>query len=182
MLRAFADGRPPDLEALATESARRELKLDHVVEALWREDLVHLDAEGVVGAYPFSGRPTSRRVRIDGREAYPMCAIAALGDRAHARSARRGHLGRPDRRQSRPYSAQRRRLGEPAPSDGRRARRTRLRGPAFSRCGEVLKSFARQENAERYLCEHPGVRGFPISIPAAIEAGRLLFGDALRGD
>lgn len=182
VLRAFADGRPPDLEALAAESARRELKLDQAVEAFRRDDLVHLDAGKVVVAYPFSGRSTPHRVRIDGCEVFAMCAIDALGIAPM--------LGVPVEITSADPTD-----GSPVrvalSPDGRASWRPQeavvlagraCEGPAFSGCCEVLNFFARQENAERYLREHPEVRGFPISIPEAIQAGRLVFGDALKED
>ena len=58
----------------------------------------------------------------------------------------------------------------------------RCDGPNFRGCCDVLNFFERRENAERYLAENPSVSGHPISLPDAIEAGRLVFGDLLRED
>src|SRR5947209_7248011 len=55
-------------------------------------------------------------------------------------------------------------------------------GPSFRGCCDVLNFFERRENAERYLAEYPSVSGHPISLPEAIEAGRIVFGDVLRED
>src|SRR5947199_3052189 len=54
------------------------------------------------------------------------------------------------------------------------------RGPSFGGCCDVLNFFETRENAERYLAEHGEVAGHPISLPEAIEAGRIVFGDVLR--
>lgn len=43
-------------------------------------NLLALAGDNVIAAYPVSGRPTNKRIRFaDGREAYAMCAIDALG-------------------------------------------------------------------------------------------------------
>ena len=55
-------------------------------------------------------------------------------------------------------------------------------GEAFRGCCQVLNFFASPENAERYLRRHTGVSGFHISIPQAIESGRLIFGRMLPAD
>jgi Alkylmercury lyase len=50
---------------------------------------------------------------------------------------------------------------------------------ACSGCCPVLNFFATVTNAERWLAEHPGVRGTPISMSDATAAGRAVFGDVL---
>jgi Alkylmercury lyase len=50
-------------------------------------------------------------------------------------------------------------------------------GPSFPGCCDVLNFFETRENAERYLVENASVSGQPLSIPEAIEAGRIVFGD-----
>ena len=52
--------------------------------------------------------------------------------------------------------------------------------PSFRSCCDVLNFFERRENAERYLAENPSVSGRPISLPEAIEAGRIVFGDVFK--
>ncbi len=53
-------------------------------------------------------------------------------------------------------------------------------GPSFCGCCDVLNFFDTEENAERYLQDHPEITGTPISIPEAIEAGSVVFGDVLK--
>ncbi len=80
ILRRFAGGRPPSPATLLEEAELRGLPLDEALATLAREDLMHLDPSGAVAvAYPFSGRPTAHRVRLDGHDLYAMCAIDALG-------------------------------------------------------------------------------------------------------
>lgn len=55
-------------------------------------------------------------------------------------------------------------------------------GPSIRGCCDVLNFFERRESAERYLAENPSVSGRPTSLPDAIEAGRIVFGDLLRED
>lgn len=51
-----------------------------VIEELAARNIVALADEAVVAAYPVSARPTNKRVQLaDGREAYAMCALDALG-------------------------------------------------------------------------------------------------------
>lgn len=50
-------------------------------------------------------------------------------------------------------------------------------GAAFSGCCEVLNFFAAPANAERYLSERNDVGGHAVSMPEAIEAGRIVFAD-----
>jgi Alkylmercury lyase len=45
----------------------------------------------------------------------------------------------------------------------------------------VLNFFASAASAERWLAEHPEVRGSSISIQEAAAAGRAVFGDVLTG-
>lgn len=51
-----------------------------VIEDLAARNIVALADGAVVAAYPVSARPTNKRVQLaDGRKAYAMCAIDALG-------------------------------------------------------------------------------------------------------
>jgi hypothetical protein len=52
-------------------------------------------------------------------------------------------------------------------------------GDSYACCCPVLNFFASALNAERWLHEHPSVRGEVVSGPEAAEAGRAVFGDVL---
>jgi hypothetical protein len=53
----------------------------------------------------------------------------------------------------------------------------RSQGDACCGCCPVLNFFASPANAERWLTEHPEVRGDVISMPEAAAAGRAVFGE-----
>ncbi|HZB86206.1 MAG TPA: alkylmercury lyase family protein [Gaiellaceae bacterium] len=178
ILRSFAAG-PPERRALAGACDRHGVSLRGLLEVLAREDLVHADeSDGIVVAYPFSGRPTPHRLLLDGREVFAMCAIDALGMAPM--------LDRPvEVVSSDPVDGQEIRVSltpdgsaswEPEQAvvvTGRSCDRD-----AFRSC-QVLNFFASPGNAEQYLRRHTDVSGFQISIPQAIESGRLIFGRVL---
>jgi hypothetical protein len=183
ILRRFATEGLPAAEAIRTKAAELRLGLEQVCEKLAAEDLVHFDPVGeVVVAYPFSGRPRGHRVLIDGlRWVEAMCAIDALGIAPM--------LGLPIEITSRdPVSG-----GEVSvrldPGDGVwwepkqavvLAGSACCDGPSFGGCCDVLNFFESEQNAERYLREHEQISGFPISIAAASELGRSVFGDIFK--
>src|SRR5215204_2138084 len=55
----------------------------------------------------------------------------------------------------------------------------RGQGNACRGCCPVLNFFASPANAERWLTEHPQVRGKVISLKEAAAAGRAVFGELL---
>lgn len=71
MQRLMASGRPYDL---------RDAPDADVVRDLAARNVLALADDAVVAAYPVSARPTNKRVIFaDGREAYAMCALDAIG-------------------------------------------------------------------------------------------------------
>jgi Alkylmercury lyase len=180
ILREFAAATPPSGEATRTVADALGLDAADVFRVLAREDLVHVDATArPVVAYPFSAKPRGHRVLIDGeRWVEAMCAIDALGIAPM--------LALPIE----VYSRDRLSGGEVwvrlDPSEGAwwepkqavvLAGSACCEGTSFRGCCDVLNFFERRENAERYLVENPSVSGHPISLPEAIEAGRIVFGD-----
>lgn len=83
LLSAFlSDGGPPSREQLRTFATDLELDLDSTLVVLAEADLVHTDPAGtaITVAYPFSGRSTPHRVRVEtGPVLAAMCAVDALG-------------------------------------------------------------------------------------------------------
>ena len=182
ILRHFrTNGRPGDNE-LRTAAKRLGIDAEQGLETLAREDLIHRgDDDEVTVAYPFSGRPTAHRVRFpDGQEVDAMCAVDALGIAPM--------FGEPIEVESR----------DPMSGDAIRARVAPdgaaewsprpavvvagvLERESHSCCGccPVLNFFASPTNAERWLAEHPEVRGDVISMQDAAAAGRAVFGEVL---
>ncbi|MEX2557930.1 MAG: alkylmercury lyase family protein [Actinomycetota bacterium] len=183
ILKSFGAGTPPDPDELADAASRFELAVEPALERLLQFDLVHHDpATGaILVAYPFSGRPTAHRVRLDGHEVYAMCAIDALGIAPM--------LGEPIEIASRdPQTGDQIRveLGPGGHGSWRPKETVVVSGTAGGEelcesCCPVLNFFASPESAERWLGLHPEVRGTLISVEDAIAAGRAVFGDLLDG-
>ena len=182
ILRRFATAARPSSVELRAAAEQLGLEANRALETLAHEDLVHRAANGEIAvAYPFSGRPTAHRVRFpDGHEVHAMCAIDALGIAQM--------FGETIEIESR----------DPLGGDEIRARvapdgsaewspdsavviagAIRSQGDACCGCCPVLNFFASATTAERWLAEHPEVRGASISIPEAAAAGRAVFGDVL---
>jgi hypothetical protein len=183
ILERFADAQPPRPDKLHEAAVERGLDRSQALRALAREDLVHSDDSGeIIVAYPFSAHSRGHRVEIDGqRSVEAMCAVDALGigpmlDLPVVVSSRDPLSGgeihvevSPDRPITwEPEGAVV--LAGSASCDG----------PSFRGCCDVLNFFETAENAERYLREHAEIRGTPIAIPEAVEAGRVVFGDLLH--
>ncbi|MGH8985219.1 MAG: alkylmercury lyase family protein [Acidimicrobiia bacterium] len=185
ILRHFAtSGRPSPVET-RTAAGELGLELESALESLARDDLVHVDATGEIAVtYPFSGHPTVHRVRFpSGREAHAMCAIDALGIApmfeqpitVDSRDPLTGHeiqvrVGQNGDAQWSPQSA--------VVVAGAIERE----GNSCQSCCPVLNFFASSSNAERWLDEHPYVRGQVITMQEAILAGRAVFGEVLKDD
>lgn len=184
ILRQFAAAAPPS--AAATRAAADELDLDpqQALPTLAREDLVHTDDGRPLVAYPFSANDRGHRVLVDGlRKVQAMCAIDALGiapmlDLPIEISSGDPIGGVAIHVQLEP--------GGPATWQPESAvvvaGSACCDGPSFGGCCDVLHFFESQRSGERYLLERSDVRGTVISIPDAVEAGRVVFGDVLKED
>jgi hypothetical protein len=183
ILRQFAsDGRPSSKE-LREAAEQLGLDADPALETLAREDLVHRDSDGEINvAYPFSGRPTAHHVRFPGgHEVDAMCAIDALGIAPM--------FGQSIEIASRdPLSGDE--IGARVTPDGSAewqpatavvvAGALDRQSDSCRGCCPVLNFFSSTTNGERWLAEHPEVRGDVISIPDAAATGRAVFGDVLE--
>jgi hypothetical protein len=182
ILRRFATaGRPSSVE-LRAGAEQLGLEADSALATLAREDLVHRGADGeVVVAYPFSGRPTAHRVRFPGgHEVNAMCAIDALGIAPM--------LGETIEVESRDPVSSAQIRARVAPDGSAEwspdsavvvAGAMVAGGDSCQGCCPVLNFFASPATAERWLSEHPQVRGTVISMREAAAAGRAVFGDVL---
>ena len=84
ILRAYlASGKPPSNEEMNNMIGGNA---GPGLEDLAGRDLIVLDGGKIVGAYPFTSRPSVHQVEIDQNEIAAMCAIDALGAGAMARS------------------------------------------------------------------------------------------------
>jgi hypothetical protein len=182
ILTSFGAGAPPGPDALTDAASALGLEVEPALERLRRGDLVHHDpATGaILVAYPFSGRPTAHRVRLDGREVYAMCAIDALGiapmlDEPVAIASRDPHTGEDIRIELEPDGRSSWRPDQTVVVSG-----TTGSAESCDACCPVVNFFASATNAEAWLGAHADVQGTVISIPDAIVAGRTVFGDLLE--
>jgi hypothetical protein len=180
ILRRFSEVGAVPGDVARAEAAQLDLDFDETRDKLAAEDLVQFDPDGRAAvAYPFSGRPTSHRVLIDGRSVHAMCAIDALGvapmlDRTIEVISRDPITEAEINVWLEPDGTATWQPDEAVVVAGRSCD-----GAAFEGCCQVLNFFASSDNARRYLRER-AVDGFPITIPQAIEVGRAIFGDVLE--
>jgi hypothetical protein len=184
ILRSFAAGSPPSVEALCDKANELDLAVEETLAKLAREDLVHHDQTtgAIVVAYPFSGRPTPHRVHLGAEAAVnAMCAIDALGIPFMLETAAEivsldPVTGAEVWVRVDPGDGSWWGPKEAVVAAGGRARA----GRAAEACCAFVNFFASSESAERYLGAHPDIQGVVISVPEAIEAGRLVFGELLE--
>jgi len=180
ILREFAAARPPSAEGTRAAATGLGIDRQEALSVLAREDLVHVDGGGrPLVAYPFSATPRGHRVLIDGtRWVEAMCAIDALGIAPM--------LGLPVEIYSRDRLSGSEIWVRLDPQEGAwwepqeavvLSGSAHCEGPSFRGCCDVLNFFNSRANAERWLDENPSVTGKPISLPEAIEAGRIVFGE-----
>ncbi len=186
ILASFARAHAPALDELCERASELELEVEATLDLFARLDLVHRNAATgeILVAYPFSAVPPGHSVLIDiAYRVEAMCAIDALGIAAM--------LEQPIEITSHdPLSG-----GEVwirvDPSEGAwweptsavvLAGSAHCDGPSFHGCCDVLNFFQNDDSVCTYLGAHPELTGFPISIPDAIEAGRIIFADLLKED
>lgn len=184
VLTKFGAGHPPAPVELADAASSLGVGLEDALAVLAAEDLVHTDpATGeVLVAYPFSGGPRGHRVLIDGKRwVEAMCAIDALGiapmlDVSVEVFSRDPVTGGEVWVQIDPGDGACWQPEHAVVLSGSSC----CGGPSFESCCSVLNLFESGKNALRYLIARPDVSGHPVSLPEAIEAGRLIFGDVLK--
>jgi hypothetical protein len=185
ILRQFVVAAPPSAEATRAAAVALDLDPGEALAVLARDDLVHADGNGQpTVAYPFSANERGHNVLIDGtHEVQAMCAIDALGiapmlnlpTEIVAHDSISGNEIRIH------VDAELEATWHPHGSVVL-AGSACCGGPSFRGCCDMLNFFEAEENAERYLSDHREVTGMSISIPEAIEAGRVVFGDLLKAD
>ena len=186
LLQLYAeDGRAPDTDALAQRAGLNEPAIRPLLEELRRRDLIVLDGERIVGAYPFTDRDTGHQVTLGGRVVNAMCAVDALGigammDRDTAITSPCRHCGAPIRIVTRDQG---RALADIAPASAVAWLSVRYEGgcAANSLCATTA-FFCSDDHLSAWRREHPaGAPGFRLSIEEGLEAGCALFGPSLAG-
>ncbi len=179
------DGRAPTTGALAERAGLSEAAIRPLLEELRRRDLVVLDGERIVGAYPFTDRNTGHRVTLHGRVLNAMCAVDALGigamtDLDITIASRCRHCGVPIQiatrdqgrvlAQTEPRTAV---MWQSVRYDGACAANSLCATTAFFCSDDHLSAWRREQAADE--------TGFRLSIEEGLEAGRALFGPSLAG-
>ncbi|TXL72401.1 bifunctional organomercurial lyase/mercury(II) reductase MerBA [Vineibacter terrae] len=186
LLMLYAEaGRAPTRSAIAKRAGLSETAVQPQLEELHRRDLVVLDGDRIVGAYPFTDRDADHQVTLGGRVVNAMCAVDALGigamtDRDIAIASRCRHCGTPIRIATRNQGRALAQI-EPATTvmwqsvryDGGCAASSLCATTAFFCSDDHLSAWRRERSA--------GEPGFRLSIEEGLEAGRALFGPSLAG-
>ncbi len=186
LLQLYAeDGRAPSRSALAERAELSETTIPSLLEELRRRDLVVLDGERIVGAYPFTDRETGHRVTLDGHVLNSMCAVDALGigamtDRDIAIASSCRHCGAPIRITTRERG---RAVAAVAPSTAVMWQSVRYEdGCAASSLCATTAFFCSDEHLSAWRDERSADEpGFRLSIEEGLQAGRALFEPSLAG-
>ncbi|MER9835171.1 bifunctional organomercurial lyase/mercury(II) reductase MerBA [Mesorhizobium sp. M0145] len=178
-------GRAPTPGALAKRAGLSATAVRPLLDELRSRDLVVLDGDGIVGAYPFTDRDTGHHVTLDGCTLNAMCAVDALGigamtDRDIKVASLCRHCGMPIRIATRDRGWA---LAGVAPEaavvwlsvhyEGACAANSLCATTAFFCSEDHLSAWRRERNADE--------PGFRLSIEEGLEAGRALFGPSLAG-
>ena len=186
LLQLYAEGgRAPTTSALAKRVELSETAVQPLLEELRSRDLVILDGDRIVGAYPFTDRDTGHQVTLDGRVLNAMCAVDALGtgamtDRDIKVASLCRHCGAPIRVTTQDRG---RVLADVAPAttvvwlsvhyEGACAANSLCATTAYFCSDDHLSAWRRERSADE--------PGFRLSIEEGLEAGRALFGPSLTG-
>lgn len=180
----LARAAPPALPVVAGLAAELGLDPQEALRGLAAADLVHADpASGAVSvAYPFSGRPTPHRVRLDGgAEVWAMCALDALGIPQMARRGAR--ISSTDPGSGQPVTVEARGgtwRFEPATTVVLVPTATGgACGAVADCCCPHINFHAGPQQALAWLRAHPGLTGTLLEQADAVEAARRTFGGLL---
>jgi mercuric reductase len=186
LLQLYAEhGRAPTPRAIARQVGLSEAAVQPLLQELRHRDLVVLDGERIIGAYPFTDRDTGHKVTLDGRILNATCAVDALGigamtDHDIAIASHCRHCGAPIRITTRDRG---RTLADVAPATAVVWLSVRYEGAcaANSLC-TATSFFCSDDHLAAWRQERQSDEpGFRLSIEEALEAGRALFGPSLAG-
>jgi mercury(II) reductase len=186
LLKLYAEaGRAPTRSAIAKRAGLSETTIQPLLEELHRRDLVVLNGDRIVGAYPFTDRDADHQVTLDGRVVNAMCAVDALGI-----GAMTGHdiaIASRCRHCSAPIQIttlnQGRSLAHVEPRTAVTWQSVHYEGgcAANSLCATTA-FFCSDDHLSAWRREHSADEpGFRLSIEEGLEAGRALFGPSLAG-
>jgi mercury(II) reductase len=178
-------GRAPAVDEIANRAGLDETAVPPLLDKLRRRDLVVLDGERIVGAYPFTDQDRGHQVTLEGRILNAMCAVDALGigamtDRDISIASRCRHCGAPIRITTRDRG---RVLADVEPRTAVMWQSVRYEDAcaANSLCATTV-FFSSDDHLSAWRRERSADEpGFRLSIEEGLEAGRALFGPSLAG-
>jgi hypothetical protein len=186
VLRGFAAaGRFPEAAALAESTGLTAAEVAAGLDSLRRRDLLVLGDGAVVAAYPFTAGPTPHRARVAGAPAPlgALCAIDALGvgamlGRDAVVESVCAETGDPVRVATRDAG---RALASVAPEGAVVWSGLRYAGGCAATSGCAVKLFFASDAAlARWRARTgPAEPGFRLTVEAALQVGRALFGPML---
>jgi mercury(II) reductase len=178
-------GRAPAVDEIANRAGLDETAVPPLLDKLRRRDLVVLDGERIVGAYPFTDQDRGHQVTLEGRILNAMCAVDALGigamtDRDISIASSCRHCGTLIRITTRDRG---RVLADVEPRTAGMWQSVRYEDAcaASSLCATTA-FFCSDDHLSAWRREHSADEpGFRLSIEEGLEAGRALFGPSLAG-
>jgi alkylmercury lyase len=182
ILRCFASGGSPSTDDVAASGLTNRVGVAAALRSMVDIDLIQLSDGGAIEtAYPFSSRPTTHTVVLDGGAAlHAMCAVDALGIPIMLQRA--GVIHTDDPASGVPIRIHLDASGEAVaqPADavivcaiGRGP------GPLSSLCCPVANTFESRATAQRFLSSRPELSGSILAVPDAVACGATAFGGVL---
>ncbi len=185
LLLSFArTGQPPSIESLAgalnlsPEQVVQSLNLLETGGSIYRDPETH----AILAAYPLSAVPSQHIVRFaDGHAVYAMCAIDALGmpvmlDMDATIESRCSHCGRAIR-----IAIKNNVMAEFSPQETRvwYVQADACCIAALEQCPSI-NFFCSAEHLDAWRTAHSDVKGMPLTMDAAFEYGKRIFGNLLK--
>jgi mercuric reductase len=178
-------GRSPSLSELKSATGMADDGLNSVLLRLRERDLVVMDDERIVGAYPLTERMTDHEVWINGTTVHAMCAVDALG--AGAMFGQNIEISSSCRHCRAPITVSTQGAGTAletfAPPgtivwSGIR----NSEGCAADTLCTVIAFFCSDDHLEAWRRQnHPHIEGYRLSLAEALQVGRAIFAPSLAG-
>lgn len=180
-----ATGSAPSLGGLEVATRVPQDALRRLLRQLRDRDLVVMDGERIVGAYPLTNRKTEHQVHLGGTIVHAMCAVDALG--VGAMLGRDIEVSSACRQCGAAIAVATRGAGAalasfaPAGTLVWSAPRTGPGCAADTLC-TVIAFFCCATHLEAWRsANHPRATGYRLSLDEALQVGRAIFGPTLAG-
>ena len=186
IIRHFArTGHSPSLSELKSATGMADDALKSVLRQLRERDLVVMDDERIVGAYPLTDRITDHEVQIAGTTVRAMCAVDALGagvmfgeDVEISSSCR--HCRTPITVTTRGAGTALEAFAPPGTIVWSGIRNSE--GCAADTLCTVIAFFCSDDHLEAWRRQnHPHIEGYHLSLDEALQVGRAIFAPSLAG-